>query len=95
MPEDQLHAHRDKTKQHLHQAKEKMNHTAQLAFARLISMSECLQLCVLSFFNDNIATMTTVALEPIKTSRMMRHELSEFCALCHTVSQLEPAQAHV
>jgi len=80
----------------LYQAMEEMNHTARLSFARLILTSECLRLGVVSFNDDIIMDATTItAARPLKTCRMMRHEMLEFCALCQAAIQLETVQAHI
>jgi hypothetical protein len=77
-----------------------MNATARLAFARLVLQSECLRTSTHSLNLNNIESNSsgeakTERKEPLKTSRMTRSEILEFCGLCRAAVRLESVHAHL
>lgn len=71
-----------------------MTDAARKAFARLVLTSECIRTGSASLtvkLNNNQATRD----EPLKTSRMTRSEILEFCALCQATVRIESVKNHL
>lgn len=86
----------DERKYPIVESMEIMNTTARLAFARLVLASECLRTSTSSLnYIQEEASEPFGRAEPLKTSRMTRSELLEFCALCTVVVRLPNVHDHL